>query len=308
MYRTPRRLVSVFFASLSLPRITNHITHTICFFALASIVLSVPAATMVRSWVKTYDGPGNGNDNAFAIAVDASGNLVVAGQSAGTSGTPYVYDFVTMKYSSAGVPLWTNRYHGTNGGSDYAHALAIDRGNNIIVVGESAGLTNRLDFAAVKYSSAGVPLWTNRYRAPADSAIARAVAVDTNHNDSVVVAGYTYASGLVTIEYSAAGAPLWTNRYLGPVTQHYYMSSVAVDQAGNVFVTGISAGTTTGDDVVTLAYSMAGVPLWTNRYNGPDNGNDSSGTVRLDAAGNVFVSGGALSGGWTEFLAIKYSN
>ncbi len=46
-------------------------------------------------WVKRYDGPGQSEDRANAIAVDASGSIYVAGESQG-SGTGY--DFAIIKY------------------------------------------------------------------------------------------------------------------------------------------------------------------------------------------------------------------
>jgi hypothetical protein len=60
--------------------------------------------------------------------------------------------------------------------------------------------------------------------------------------------------------------PLWTNRYDGPGNDLDYPSAVAVDNSGNVFVTGHSIGSEGNDDYATIAYSGAGVPLWTNRY------------------------------------------
>ena len=280
------------------------ISKIVYLLAVALLLPSAPAATMVRAWVKSCDGPAKGSDNAFAIAVDAKGDVFVAGQMAGTVGSPYAYDYVTIKYASSGVGLWTNRFHGPGTGSDQAKALALDASGDVIVTGQSSGLSTRTDFATIKYSGQGLPLWTNRYRAPADSAIATAVGVDTNGD--VVVTGYTYASGLVTIKYSRLGLPLWTNRYIGPVNLNHYAGAIALDGSGKVFVSGFSTGSGTGDDFVTLAYSSAGVPLWTNRYNGPDSGDDQANGLALDGDGNVFVTGGAVAGGLTEFVTIKY--
>jgi hypothetical protein len=93
---------------------------------------------------------------------------------------------------------------------------------------------------------------------------------------------------------------------------------VAVDGSGNVFVTGQSAGSGSGDDYATIKYSGAGVPLWTNRYNGPANGNDSMSyydlphkqSLALGPDGSVYVTGtsdGDYSGSAIgDFATIKY--
>ena len=50
------------------------------------------------------------------MAVDGSNNVIVTGYSDGSSDS--YYDYATIKYSSAGVPLWTNRYNGPGNGDD----------------------------------------------------------------------------------------------------------------------------------------------------------------------------------------------
>ncbi len=78
---------------------------------LLMIFLIVPALTRAettfRAWVQRYNGPGNAADIATAVAVDSSNNIIVTGYSDGGGGN---YDFMTIKYSGTGMPLWTNRY------------------------------------------------------------------------------------------------------------------------------------------------------------------------------------------------------
>jgi hypothetical protein len=274
------------------------------------------AETAVQAWVQRYSGPGNFN-MPYAVVADGSNNVIVTGSSASTNVNPAVYDYATIKYSSAGVALWTNRYRGynsTGNSGDNAFAMAVDGSNNVVVTGSSYGGVSGYDYATIKYSSAGVPLWTNRYNGPGNSTdSAFAMAVDGSNN--VIVTGNSTGSGssydYTTIEYSSAGVPLWTNRYGGSGNYYDTAQAVAVDGSNNVIVTGYSDGGMSGYDYATIKYSSAGVPLWTNRYNGPGNGDDEAKAVAVDGSNNVIVTGYSTgSGGYydTDYTTIKYSS
>src|SRR5512136_1332287 len=102
------------------------------------------------------------------------------------------------------------------------------------------------------------------------------------------------------MKYSSAGVPLWINRYSGPGNGSDSANAIAVDGSDDVYVTGSSVGVSSGfssSDYVTIKYSSAGVPLWTNRYNGPGNGNDSASAVVVDGSNNVYVTGSSVGSG-----------
>jgi uncharacterized delta-60 repeat protein len=264
------------------------------------------SSTGVPLWTNRY-GSVIGDDVAYAVAVDHSDNVIVTGYSYNDSGSSI--DYATIKYSSAGVPLWTNRYNGPGNGFDEAYAMAVDGSNNVIVTGYSTGSGTYDDYATIKYSSAGAPLWTNRYNGPRnDDDVAYAVAVDGNND--VIVTGYPWSINsrdYATIKYSSAGVPLWTNRYDGPGNSTDDALAVAVDRSGNVIVTGYSYGSGSSWDYATIKYSSAGIPLWTNRYNGPGNGLDEARAVTVDRSGNVIVTGISTgSGGNYDFVTVKY--
>src|SRR5438094_229315 len=102
-----------------------------------------------------YNGPGKSVDVDKGVAVDGSGNVMVRSYSGS-------FDYATVAYSGAGVPLWTNRYDGPGNGTDVALAVAVDGTGNVFVTGFSYGGSS-YDYATVAYSGAGVPLWTNHY-------------------------------------------------------------------------------------------------------------------------------------------------
>jgi hypothetical protein len=119
----------------------------------------------IEAWVQRYNGLGNGDDFARALAVDANGNVFVTGTSYG--GDPAYggsgNDFMTIAYSSAGVPLWTNLYNGPGNGGGGGSGVALDASGNVFVTGAAIDGSGDSYPTTIKYSSAGVPLWTNVY-------------------------------------------------------------------------------------------------------------------------------------------------
>ncbi len=255
------------------------------------------SSTGVPLWTNRFDGGHNGGaDVALAVAVDSSGEAIVSGKS--KNGPNWVY--LRIKYSSAGAPLSTNLYNGSAIGPAWndlvagflAPLVAVAANGNVYVTGTSGG-----DYVTVAFSSTGVLLWTKRYNGPGNfTDEPSAIAVDASNN--VVVTGkscslnsYPYNPNFATIKYSSTGVPLWTNRYIGPANDGDYGKAVAVDTGGDVIVTGESAGGGTWSDFATIKYSSAGLPVWTNRYNGTGNGSDWGPIVALDANRNVYVTG-----------------
>jgi hypothetical protein len=115
----------------------------------------------VPLWTNRYNGPGNGGDAVYAMAVDGNGNVIVTGCSIGSGTTN---DYATIKYSSAGVPLWTNRYDGPGNGNDYAFAIAVDRSGSVIVTGYSTGSGGDYDFVTIEYLCIPSPVMTGLQR------------------------------------------------------------------------------------------------------------------------------------------------
>jgi hypothetical protein len=240
------------------------------------------------TWTNFYSGPANFNDQAKAIALDGGGNVYVTGQSFG-NGTSY--DYATIKYSSNGIAIWTNRFNGAGNSGDSALALAVDSSSNVFVTGQSYNLQGNLGFATIKYSSAGIALWTNLYSGESAGKI---LAVDTSGN--------VYVTGVgKTIKYSNAGVALWTNQFVGQGS----VACSAIDGSGNLYLAGQSGR------FCTVKYSGNGSGIWTNFFVGTANGSDSITSMAIDGSGNVLVTGGSYSSNYYldyDYVTIKYSS
>ncbi|MCI0532186.1 MAG: SBBP repeat-containing protein [candidate division Zixibacteria bacterium] len=260
------------------------------------------------AWVRKYNGPGNAYDEILAQTIDDSGNLYVSGYSVGVSTNG---DFATIKYSPSGGTTWVRRYNGPANGTDQANAIAVDDGGNVYVTGYSAGSGSGDDYATIKYNSAGDSLWVRRYNGPGNNIDqANDIAVDMNGN--VFVTGHSLGSGglldYATIKYSPSGDTLWVRRYNGTANGNDQAHALVLDDSGNVFVTGYSAGSGTFADYVTIKYSPGGDSVWKDIYNGTGNGSDIATDLALDSAGNIYVTGySAGVGTGSDFATIKYS-
>ncbi len=267
-------------------------------------------------WSVPYNGPGNRADNAYAMSLDAAGNIYVAGEATTGAGSSDSIDCAIVKYNAIGDTLWVRFYNGTGNRRDVVRALTVDHDGNVYATGESYG-TGNYDIATVKYSPTGERGWAARYNGPANGTDGgEAIAVDSSGN--VYVTGYSDGEAspvlrqddFVTIKYDSAGVLQWAKRYDGPSSFHDIPHAIAVNPAGEVYVTGESSGSGTRYDYATIKYSTAGDTLWVRRYDGPAHYNDKALALAIDAAGNVFVTGSSdgSSSGTEDYLTIKYSS
>ena len=261
----------------------------------------------VQMWSARYNGPGNNEDQAKSIVIDASGNVYVTGASTG-SGTSQ--DYATIKYNSSGVQLWVARYNGPGNNTDGASEIVIDGSNNIYVTGGSQGSGTSSDYATIKYNSAGVQQWVARYHGPDDFDQAVSLAVDASGNvyvTGISDGGSPTFNDYATIKYNSAGVQQWVRRYNGTGSTGDGAYSIAVDASGNIYVTGSSSGSGTASDYATVKYNSSGTQQWVARYNGPGNSNDQAFKVVLVGT-SIYVTGasaGTLNG---DFATIKYNS
>lgn len=210
-------------------------------------------------WERRSNSFANGGDAGYAVAVDANGNVVVAGTSYDGINSAYY----TAKYAAAnGALLWENRYNGSTNDDGAAYAVAVDSNGNVVVTGGSYGNASGEDSYTAKYAASdGSLLWEYRYNGPPNGhQSGYGVAVDGSGN--VVVTGFAQGFGgdpkFYTAKHAAAdGALLWEKRYNGPGNGYDWAGphSLALGPNGMVAVTGYSTGAGLGRlDYATVVY------------------------------------------------------
>ena len=260
-------------------------------------------------WARTFAGVGNYKDWATDIAVDAAGNVYICGSS--WRGSAFSYDLVTIKYSPDGTEQWVRYLNGPLGSSDFANALALDTGGNVIVTGydrtrDATTGRNFDEFVTVKYAPDGTELWVSRRSEAQIGDHAIAVTVDASGNSFVTGFAWTdsgnaQSKDIVTVKYSPTGQELWAARYVGdpgtpgplplpnnPIGDE--PGGIGLDPAGNVYVFGSTAPGTAQDDFLLLKYDPAtGALTWARNWSGP--AYDYALDMAIDATGNVYLTG-----------------
>ena len=97
----------------------------------------------------------------------------------------------------------------------------------------------------------------------------------------------------------------WAARYAGNMFNHY-AKDMAIDDEGNVYVTGTLVIDSVNNDFITLKFDKFGSLVWARTYDGPQSGEDEPAAIKIDNMGNIIVTGVSRNPGPYEALTIKY--
>ena len=268
-----------------------------------------------RAWNTFLGEQGSDSGDGYGIAVDASGNVFVVGESNSAWGSPLEgyhggKEIFVAKLNTNGARQW-HTFLGS-AAKDTGNEMVLDSSGNIYVVGYSedtwgtprATYTGGGDTVVAKLDSGGSLVW-NTFMGSGGTDWGWGIAIDTNQN--VYASGYSdaewgspetnHAGGVdgFAAKLDSDGYRQW-NTFFGSATddQGYEMS---LDGNGNLYVAG-AGGATWGAPLTKFAGTRDGFVVKLNNAGGrvwntfmgsaaDDMGND----LVVDARGDVFVAG-----------------
>jgi hypothetical protein len=257
------------------------------------------AAGGTRRWLRTFDGPAGHHDIAMNVASDRFGNVVVVGYVNYLALQPQIA--AVVKYDAQGKRRWARFYDAPNGSSEIAGEVAIDAAGNVYVAGEYSTPGSDTDAFLARYSPSGARKWVRSYSGPGQDQI-RDIAVDDRGN--VYLTGVTYTSAMdfdmLTLKYRPDGKRSWVRRLDGPASSTDMGNAIAVTGGGTVYVAGQVVDTTTGVDAALVKYSTAGAFKWLSTRSSIGASNDHYLDVALLGNGDVVAAGDIDAGPLTE--------
>jgi hypothetical protein len=263
-------------------------------------------------------------DRATRITLDDAGNVYLTGYTRGSlAGTnpDTFFDYFIIKYDQDGNRLWGNQYGGVNG--QYGFGIAVAPSGDIYACGQQYHLTTTgfpTYYAFItKYDSTGTESWTDVFGADSTTTnqppeYCTDVAVGSD--------GYIYMTGAASDCLTATclgGGDIFVAKYDSVGNRNWLMETgttgwdipgkIAVDAAGNSYVTGSTSDTLSGltddlSDMITVKVNTNGVSQWVRRI-GTASLEQGYG-VAVDSNGIVYVAGTYDAG--PEIALVKYDS
>jgi uncharacterized repeat protein (TIGR01451 family) len=315
-------------------------SHNRVAFAIAHYDHTLPLIIDPVLSFSTYLG-GSSDEHAYAVATDTAGNSYVAGYTASTdfpattgayktANQGGLYDAFVAKYSPTGALIHTTYLGGS--GDDIAYGIAADSSGNAYITGSTTSTNfpvtagtfrnayqgGKSDAFVVKLNAAGNGLLYSTYLGGSGDDIGYSIALDAANE--ATVAGSTSSSDLpvstgaygpsngggptdaFVARLNTAGSTLIYSTYLGGAGEDVAYG-VAVDSAGNAYVTGYTQSTnfptTSGvaqrteaggyDAFVTVLNPYATAPLYSTLLGGRQQ--DYGVGIAVDSLGNAYITG-----------------
>ena len=171
-----------------------------------------------------------------------------------------IFSFVKIEscFSQPVQQVWVRTYDSLPGSSS---AMACDSMQNIIVTGSIHLTSGRTDWCTIKYNPSGTQQWVAIYDGiPTSNGINTPTAIGVDQQGNIYVTGYSERSGFgtddyCTVKYNSNGVQQWVVRYNNGIGSKNDASALAIDIAGNVYITGYSTASGVGYDIVTIKYN-----------------------------------------------------
>jgi len=273
-------------------------------------VLKVNGSSGAMSWRKVVHGTASstlGSDGANAVAVDAAGDVIAAGN---LTNADTGSDFTVVKFDEAsGAEVWRQVVNGTANAFDMASTVAVDAAGDVTAAGFLGNTGTGSDFTVIKFhGGTGTELWRRSLTEAGNGFdAARAVAVDADGN--VIAVGLFASAGFTAVKFDGAcGSELWRRSIQGTASGVAEAGAVALDGAGNVVAAGALTNAGTLSDFAVVKFDGAsGAEQWRQSINGSSNGHEEARTVAVNAAGDVIAAGAITNDLNRDFAIVKFA-
>jgi hypothetical protein len=208
----------------------------------------------IKQWEQNYVGPYSPEcSDSYGLKCNSSNSLFTYSYSA-ECGSGDV-NTIICKYDTSGNLLWDTALVDVKPSWQYKSPIAVDDFGNVYAIGQLNSQNSVLDsFVTAKINSTGNIEWIRYHSGGSNWDKPSSITCD---NQFVYVTGQGCDPAMplfYTVKYDINGNEIWSGNYTHTMFSSNYSGSIAVDNSGDVIVSGQSTGYNS-KSIVTLKYS-----------------------------------------------------
>ncbi|MBV6462576.1 MAG: hypothetical protein HJHJAOHD_02752 [Flavobacteriales bacterium] len=258
-------------------------------------------------WSDVYNGASSLNDGGTSLQLDASGNVYV---SAFTQDANNGFDFLLLKYDNSGS-LLLNQQFDLNNVHDVPVSLIVTS-TRLAIAGATQVDTVDWDYLYVAYHPVNGSYISHSTSTGGTAGFDKVHDLQTDASGNFYLTGTVFNAStgydILTVKLDDNLNVIWSANYNSTSTMNDVGNALAVDNSGNVLVTGFSETSTEGTNYVTIQYNSSGTQQWVKTFNGEGNAADTARAIAVDANNNVYITGSSFNGSTEDFYTTKYKS
>lgn len=274
------------------------------------ILLSKKNSSGITLWTKQINGSANYHDFGAGLTVTSGGDVYITGAVTNNT-TTLAPSLIVVKYNSSGTQQFSSTYSGAGYGA-LGKDIVVDGSGNSYITGTESNSSGNTDILTICFNSSGSQSWVDTwdylglndggvkiaYRANKLS-VTGAVTISSN-NYKISTISFTASTG-VRSETITLGSTMTSSVEI--------VTDMVTDASDNIYLCGATEVSGQGYNYFLAKLTSSLTIAWQQTYNGASNLNDQAKGVKVDASGNVYVTGYSTSSTQGKnIVTIKYNS
>jgi len=199
---------------------------------------------------------------------------------------------------------WIRHYNGEDNRSDSAWMLALGPNGSVSITGVSKPANLREDIYTIRYNSDGDVIWEHRHNSPLDW-FDTPVDIEADAQGNTYLLGQQYGGlpvdggshwDYLIIKYAPDGSILWSTTYNGPLNSWDTSTSMAIDDMGNLYISGFASVSAGDNGSVATHFHMLkldadGNQVWEQLFDLDPHFGAGAREVQIAPDGNIVATG-----------------
>jgi len=260
----------------------------------------------IDSWFKTWGG--TENDHAYALVLDPSGCIYVAGDTLSFGREFRKSTIYLLKYDSSGELKWARTWGDER--RFYFHGMILGSSGNIYLMADTMyDYPSSTNICLLKVSDSGILKWEKTW---GGGGWDKGYAITSDSFDNIYITGFTdsYGPGLADIQllkFDSSGDLQWNTIWGGE--NEDIARALEIDIYDNIYVLGETESYGHGsNDICILKFNDSGNIQWNRTWGG--NQGDIGKSLKFDSSNDIYVLGETESygSGSKDVCLLKFNN